>query len=92
MAGRQEVHPDEGEVLELKQWGSLLVFSTQQGKIHGWDARMGRDAWTLTAKPSLVRLLAIKRVCLRYGRISVRYTAGSSLQGQAFETADTASA
>ena len=54
VSGVQEAKLDEGAVLELKQWGSLLVYATQQGRIHGWDLRTGRDAWVLKAKPSQV--------------------------------------
>lgn len=53
-AGVQSIQPDEGAILEVAQWGSLLVFSTQQGTIHGWDPRSSKNAWTLTAKPSSV--------------------------------------
>ena len=59
MSGVQEAKPGEGAILELKQWGQLLVFTTQQGRIHGWDLRSPKDAWVLTAKPSEVSHSAV---------------------------------
>ena len=58
--GVQEARPGEGAILEVKQWGHLLVFATQQGKIHGWDLRSPRDAWVLSGKPSQVNFMALE--------------------------------
>ncbi|RLN60168.1 hypothetical protein BBP00_00006118 [Phytophthora kernoviae] len=32
---------------------SLLLYATRDGKIHAWDLRMRREAWTLTISPEL---------------------------------------
>ncbi|KAG7390614.1 phosphoinositide-3-kinase, regulatory subunit 4 [Phytophthora boehmeriae] len=32
---------------------SLLIYATRDGKIHAWDLRMRREAWTLTISPEL---------------------------------------
>ena len=44
--------PGEGAVVQVQQWGPLLLYSTQRGVLHAWDLRMDRDAWQLPAAPS----------------------------------------
>ena len=44
--------PGEGAVVQVQQWGPLLLYSTQRGGLHAWDLRMDRDAWQLPAAPS----------------------------------------
>ena len=47
--------PEEGAVLEVQEWGGLLLYVTQRGQLHAWDLRSKRDAWTLPCKPHEVR-------------------------------------
>lgn len=56
VAAKQEAKADEGAILELKKWGSLLVYTTEPGRIHGWDLRTGRETWVIGAKASQVDL------------------------------------
>ncbi|KAK9806003.1 hypothetical protein WJX73_003643 [Symbiochloris irregularis] len=51
LTGRCQVAPDEGAVLDVVEWGGLLLFATQKGALHGWDLRCKRDAWTLPCRP-----------------------------------------
>lgn len=51
-AGLRQVAPGEGAVVQVQQWGPLLLYSTQRGGLHAWDLRMDRDAWQLPAAPS----------------------------------------
>ncbi len=39
-------------MLQLQQWGNLLLYVTQQGGVHAWDLRMRGDAWQLASQPS----------------------------------------
>ena len=45
-----QLAPDEGAVLEVAQWGRLLLYSTQRGGVHALDHRAGGDAWVLPTK------------------------------------------
>lgn len=39
-------------MLEVMQWGSLLLYATQRGGIHAWDLRSDSNAWTLPCTPN----------------------------------------
>lgn len=52
VVGRRQLPGSEGTVLQLQQWGSLLLYVTQQGGVHAWDLRMRGDAWLLRTQPS----------------------------------------
>lgn len=53
--GKRQTSPGEGSVLEVRQWNSLLLYTTQRGGLHAWDLRSNKDAFHLTAAPSQVR-------------------------------------
>jgi hypothetical protein len=52
VVSRRQLPGSEGAVLQLQQWGNLLLYVTQQGGVHAWDLRMRGDAWLLTTQPS----------------------------------------
>ena len=54
LAGQQELSPGEGPVLRVREWGGLLLFSTQRGGLHAWDLRAGKDAWRIPCPPNQV--------------------------------------
>ena len=37
-------------MLDVSEWGRLLMYSTQRGGVHALDHRAGRDAWVLPAR------------------------------------------
>ncbi|KAK9863176.1 hypothetical protein WJX84_011949 [Apatococcus fuscideae] len=45
--GKQELNPGEGPVLRVREWGGLLLLSTQRGGMHAWDLRAGKNAWRI---------------------------------------------
>lgn len=53
ITSQQKLCPSEGAILEIKQWGPLLLYVTQRGGVHAWDTRMKRDAWVLPVTPRL---------------------------------------
>jgi len=53
--GKRQAAPGKGAVLEVVQWGGLLLYSTQRGGIHAWDLRSDSLAWTLPCTPNKVR-------------------------------------
>lgn len=53
ITSRRQLSPGEGAVLRVQQWGGLLVFATQRGGVHAYDARSGRDAWYIPSPPAL---------------------------------------
>lgn len=65
-AGKFQVDPCEGEIFEIVRWNSLLVYSTQHGRLHGCDLRSGKDVWG-AMKASVVQgcwtCLAIDESC-----------------------------
>jgi hypothetical protein len=52
VVARRQLPGSEGAVLQLQQWGNLLLYVTQQGGVHAWDLRMREDAWLLRTQPS----------------------------------------
>ena len=42
-------------MLEVMQWGSLLLYATQRGGIHAWDLRADTNAWTLPCTSNQAR-------------------------------------
>ncbi len=61
VTGKRQAAPGEGAVLEVMQWGGLLLYATQRGGIHAWDLRADTLAWTLPctsnqARPRLIPL------------------------------------
>lgn len=38
-------------MLDIRQWGPLLLYVTQRGGVHAWDIRMRQDAWTIPLSP-----------------------------------------
>lgn len=54
-AGKRQAAPGEGAVLEVMQWGSLLLYATQRGGIHAWDLRADTNAWTLPTTSNQAR-------------------------------------
>ena len=54
LVGQQELSPGEGPVLRVREWGGLLLFSTQRGGLHAWDLRAGKDAWRIPCPPNQV--------------------------------------
>ncbi|KAK9909837.1 hypothetical protein WJX75_008190 [Coccomyxa subellipsoidea] len=59
--GKRQAAPGEGAVLEVMQWGSLLLYATQRGGIHAWDLRADTNAWTLptTSNQGVLERLAV---------------------------------
>lgn len=51
-AGMRQASPGEGAVLEVTQWGSLLLYATQRGGVHAWDLRADTNAWTIPCSPN----------------------------------------
>ncbi len=51
-AGMRQAAPGKGAVLEVTQWGSLLLYATQRGGIHAWDLRTDINAWTIPCSPN----------------------------------------
>ena len=51
-AVQYQASANEGAVLEVARWESLLLYSTQRGRLHALDLRTRGDAWCLTADPS----------------------------------------
>eukprot|EP00210_Caulerpa_lentillifera_P004626 g4412.t1 len=64
ISNRHEVCPDEGAILNVQQWGALLLYTTQRGILHGWDLRMKKDAWHIktTPKEGLIRSVGVDPV------------------------------
>jgi len=56
-------------VLDVSEWGQLLLYSTQRGGVHALDHRAGRDAWVLPAKARQVLHTHLQRQ-----RRSARFT------------------
>ena len=52
VAVQHQASPNEGAVLGVARWESLLLYSTQRGRLHALDLRARGDAWCLTADPS----------------------------------------
>ena len=48
-------------MLDVTQWGRLLLYSTQRGGVHALDHRAGGDAWVLPAKARQVRTSFLRR-------------------------------
>ena len=44
-------------MLEVTQWGSLLLYATQRGGIHAWDLRADNNAWSIPCSPNQVLAL-----------------------------------
>lgn len=63
-AGRCQVDAGEGAVLEVQEWGGLVLYATQRGALHGYDLRMGGDAWVLPCKPLEVGMAVRAHVCV----------------------------
>lgn len=55
LSGVRRADPGEGSILEVVQCGSLLLYSTQVGRLHAWDLRVARDAWVLHADAGKVQ-------------------------------------
>lgn len=55
-AGVRQASPGEGAVLEVTQWGSLLLYATQRGGIHAWDLRADTNAWSIPCSPNQVKI------------------------------------
>lgn len=53
--------PGEGPVLEVMQWGGLLLYATQRGGIHAWDLRADTNAWTLPCTSNQACLAPLRR-------------------------------
>ena len=43
-------------MLEVMQWGSLLLYATQRGGIHAWDLRADTNAWSIPCSPNQVTI------------------------------------
>ncbi len=46
-------------MLEVTQWGSLLLYATQRGGIHAWDLRADTNAWSIPCSPNQVLTLPV---------------------------------
>jgi len=53
-----QLAPEEGAVLDVCEWGRLLLYSTQRGGVHALDHRAGADAWVLPATARQVGMAA----------------------------------
>ena len=58
-AGVRQASPGEGAVLEVVQWGSLLLYATQRGGVHAWDLRADANAWSIPCSPNQVATCCI---------------------------------
>ncbi len=48
-------------MLEVMQWGGLLLYATQRGGIHAWDLRADTNAWTLPCTSNQACLAPLRR-------------------------------
>ncbi|KAG5180485.1 WD40-repeat-containing domain protein, partial [Tribonema minus] len=59
----KQVAAGEGPVLSVHHFNtdlaSVVVYSTQRGRIHAWDLRCSREPWRLAAPPELGALTAV---------------------------------
>ena len=54
-------------MLDVSEWGRLLLYSTQRGGVHALDHRAGCDAWVLPAKARQVEQKP-SSLCHQYSR------------------------
>ncbi|BDA42627.1 hypothetical protein COCOBI_03-5200 [Coccomyxa sp. Obi] len=62
--GKRVAAPGEGPVMEVMQWGNLLLYATQRGGIHAWDLRADTNAWTLPCTSNQARLPPLRESTL----------------------------
>jgi hypothetical protein len=57
VVSRRQLAGSEGAVLQIQQWGSLVLYVTQRGGTHAWDLRTKGDVWVALLLLPLLPLL-----------------------------------